>query len=113
MSIALSFVSLRKSPGLRCAHYVRAPTLRKLSWQALNQRALATAASSETVPYRKQLKDEAKHRRLAGNAEHEAVKRAKDDRAKEWELTVGIEVHAQLNTERKLFSSTLSLSHYS
>lgn len=23
-----------------------------------------------------------------------------------WELTVGIEVHAQLNTERKLFSST-------
>lgn len=106
MSIALPFASLRKGLGPRCAQYVGVSTIQKhLSWLALDWRAVATAASPETVPYRKQLKDEAKQRRLAGNAEHGAVKKAEDEKAKHWELTVGIEVHAQLNTERKLFSS--------
>lgn len=106
MSIALPLVSLNKSLGPRCVQYVRVPTLRKLvSWPALDQRAIATVASPETIPHRKQLKDEAKQRRLAGNAEHDEARKAKEERAKRWELTVGIEVHAQLNTERKLFSS--------
>jgi len=106
MSIALPFTSLRKSLGPRCAQYVRVPTIQKLlSWPALDQRALATAASPETIPYRKQLKDEARQRRLSGDAEHGAVKKTREEKAKHWELTVGIEVHAQLNTDRKLFSS--------
>lgn len=106
MSIALPFTSLRKSLGPRCAQYVRVPTIQKLlSWPALDQRALATAASPETNPHRKQLKDEARQRRLSGDAEHGAVKKTREEKAKHWELTVGIEVHAQLNTERKLFSS--------
>ncbi|KAG5287478.1 mitochondrial cytochrome c oxidase assembly factor [Histoplasma capsulatum G186AR] len=56
-------------------------------------------SSSEYVPLRKQLKDEAKSKRAAmrkGGApppEHE-----------DWELTVGIEIHAQLDTDAKLFS---------
>jgi len=51
------------------------------------------------------VKDEARQRRLSGDAEHGAVKKTREEKAKHWELTVGIEVHAQLNTERKLFSS--------
>lgn len=106
MSIALPLVSLRKSLGPHSVQYVRVPVFRKLlSWPVSIQRAIATAASPETVPHRKQLKDEAKQRRLAGNAEHDEAKKVREERAKKWELTVGIEVHAQLNTERKLFSS--------
>ncbi len=36
-------------------------------------------------------------------------RKAKDSSADRWELTVGIEIHAQLNTERKLFSSSYAV----
>lgn len=54
------------------------------------------------VPLRKQLKDQAKALKAAGKK-----KKAKADNqtVPGWELTVGIEIHAQLNTPRKLFSS--------
>lgn len=54
------------------------------------------------VPLRKQLKDQAKALKAAGKK-----KKAKADNqtVPGWELTVGIEIHAQLNTSRKLFSS--------
>lgn len=54
------------------------------------------------VPLRKQLKDQAKALRAAGKK-----KKAKTDNqtVPGWELTVGIEIHAQLNSPRKLFSS--------
>ena len=69
---------------------------------------LHTAASNETViPFRKQQKEEAKARRATaklGAKGHGSEDRSHADR---WELTVGLEVHAQLNTERKLFSSQL------
>jgi len=57
------------------------------------------------TPFRKQLKDEAKKRKAEG-----VGKKTREDNQKleEWELTVGIEIHAQLNTERKLFSSAAS-----
>ena len=60
--------------------------------------------AASTAPFRKQLKDEERARR----AEIVAVDRTttRNNRSGSWELTVGIEVHAQLNTERKLFSST-------
>lgn len=51
------------------------------------------------VPLRKQLKDELKRRKSTG--EH---KRAGLESLDDWELTVGIEIHAQLNTANKLFS---------
>lgn len=59
----------------------------------------------ESVPFRKQLKDEVKKLRAAGR---KASRDTGSDRARgldRWELTVGIEIHAQLNTDRKLFSS--------
>lgn len=57
----------------------------------------------ENIPLRKQLKDEAKTKRIAGpdRASNSAIE---DHKLKDWELTVGIEIHAQLNTARKLFS---------
>ncbi|KAK2802771.1 hypothetical protein FQN51_004299 [Onygenales sp. PD_10] len=60
----------------------------------------ATTESPAYVPFRKQLKDEAKAKR--------AAKRDSDDmpaaKHEGWELTVGIEIHAQLDTDAKLFS---------
>lgn len=56
------------------------------------------------MPLRKQLKDEAKAKRLAkgkGNGQDKVTAA----RHNGWELTVGIEVHAQLDTDAKLFSS--------
>jgi aspartyl-tRNA(Asn)/glutamyl-tRNA(Gln) amidotransferase subunit B len=61
--------------------------------------------SAATIPFRKQLKDEAKKRK----AEESGKKsKAGNQKLNGWELTVGIEIHAQLNTERKLFSSATS-----
>ncbi|EKD17691.1 uncharacterized protein L3040_003572 [Drepanopeziza brunnea f. sp. 'multigermtubi'] len=56
------------------------------------------------VAFRKQLKDEARKRKADGGKKSDKHNQSLD----EWELTVGIEIHAQLNTERKLFSSAAS-----
>jgi aspartyl-tRNA(Asn)/glutamyl-tRNA(Gln) amidotransferase subunit B len=64
-----------------------------------------SALPETTIPFRKQLKDEAKKRKVEGTG-----KKSKQDNQKldDWELTVGIEIHAQLNTARKLFSAASS-----
>ncbi|ORY68322.1 PET112 family protein [Pseudomassariella vexata] len=54
------------------------------------------------VPLRKQLKDEAKKAKASGKKKTKNVDNQVVDG---WELTVGIEIHAQLNTARKLFSA--------
>ncbi|KAL2261114.1 hypothetical protein VTK26DRAFT_4690 [Humicola hyalothermophila] len=53
------------------------------------------------VPLRKQLKDQAKALKASGKKKK---KNADNQTVPGWELTVGIEIHAQLNTARKLFS---------
>ncbi|KAI9369359.1 GatB/GatE catalytic domain-containing protein [Aspergillus egyptiacus] len=65
----------------------------------------ASADSQETVPLRKQLKQDAKavKARKRERREQEEASRQK------WELTVGVEIHAQLNTESKLFSRASTL----
>ncbi|KAG6012546.1 hypothetical protein E4U43_007733 [Claviceps pusilla] len=62
--------------------------------------ALAAKTKESIVPLRKQLKEEAKL------AKKQATKKSNRDSqtVDGWELTVGIEIHAQLNTSRKLFS---------
>lgn len=64
-----------------------------------------SADPDTTIPFRKHLKDEAKIRKAEA-----APKKLKENNQEleDWELTVGIEIHAQLNTERKLFSSATS-----
>ena len=68
-------------------------------------RAVQTNATPDTpVSYRKQLKDEKAARRAAGgNPDAKGGKTEQDLIG--WELTVGLEIHAQLQTEHKLFSS--------
>lgn len=57
----------------------------------------------EKIPLRKQLKDEAKTKRTA-ESDRAPILTTEDQKLKDWELTIGIEIHAQLNTARKLFS---------
>src|ERR1039457_4940063 len=86
----------RRSPRCWCPH-------RYHSTQASS--TLEDIIPETTIPFRKQLKDEAKKRKVGGSRQ----KSKKDNQKLEnWELTVGIEIHAQLNTERKLFSAAAS-----
>ncbi|KAI0475664.1 GatB/GatE catalytic domain-containing protein [Xylariaceae sp. FL0804] len=53
------------------------------------------------VPLRKRLKEEAQRQKAAGKKKK---RNANNQVVEGWELTVGIEIHAQLNTAAKLFS---------
>ncbi|KAI4733056.1 hypothetical protein E4T50_16389 [Aureobasidium sp. EXF-12298] len=64
-----------------------------------------TAKTADTaVPLRKQLKEEAKQRKKSAKAAGKGNNEA-NPLLDKWELTVGIEVHAELNTAHKLFST--------
>lgn len=74
-------------------------------------RSLQTeAAQNNHVPFRKQLKVEAKRKREAQRLDaergknHDVGGKSNGSKSRNWKLTVGLEIHAQLNTERKLFS---------
>ncbi|KAI4278608.1 MAG: hypothetical protein L6R38_005202 [Xanthoria sp. 2 TBL-2021] len=69
-----------------------------------NRRLLQTQASADNIPIRKQLKDEAKQRKDVARGTAPSEFAIDDAKLATWELTVGLEIHAQLNTERKLFS---------
>lgn len=79
----------------------------------LKSRAISTTSSAahqiETVPLRKHLKDEAKKKRAEARTNASSGEKhgkiSHDPRLEKWELTVGIEIHAELNTACKLFSS--------
>ena len=105
MSIATSGIRLRPNPAQLLSRLLIQPLP---SWRIVQQvpRGLGTATSSDNdLPYRKQLKEEAKRRRAAKDPSNEKTAE-KIARSEKWELTVGLEIHAQLNTERKLFSRT-------
>lgn len=59
------------------------------------------------TPLRKQLKQAAKSAKVSRSPQ---VSKSHDI-LNDWELTVGIEIHAQLNTARKLFSCTCYVSY--
>lgn len=67
---------------------------------------LQSEAPADRVPLRKQLKQEAKTLK----AQKRQRKEIEEASRQEWELTVGVEIHAQLDTEAKLFSRMTSLS---
>ncbi|KAK1976251.1 PET112 family protein [Colletotrichum cereale] len=64
--------------------------------------AAATHAEAPPVPLRKKLKEEKKQ--LKKEARNQKQFKGSNQAVEGWELTVGIEIHAQLNTARKLFS---------
>ncbi|KAK4497671.1 hypothetical protein PRZ48_010324 [Zasmidium cellare] len=70
----------------------------------IRSRGLSTQppVQQEAVPLRKHLKEEAKKKK-AQNKSNGKVKASEE--ISKWELTVGIEIHAELNTACKLFSS--------
>ncbi|KAI1979402.1 hypothetical protein LOZ53_000708 [Ophidiomyces ophidiicola] len=107
-ALSLSLSRAQRPPPRLFRH---APTTHCLAGRSLPTRALSTdthtnneEAAGVIVPLRKELKEKAraKKRRAAVEELHEA-----DDDG-EWELTVGIEVHAQLDTDAKLFSGASS-----
>ncbi|KAF2160586.1 hypothetical protein M409DRAFT_28972 [Zasmidium cellare ATCC 36951] len=70
----------------------------------LRRRGLSTAPSAqpEAVPLRKHLKEEAKKKKAQNKSNGKVQEHSEPSK---WELTVGIEIHAELNTACKLFSS--------
>ncbi|KAF5136883.1 Glutamyl-tRNA(Gln) amidotransferase subunit B, mitochondrial [Metarhizium anisopliae] len=80
---------------------LRSPTPLSGHFRAASTIEKPTASSNESVvPFRKQLKEEAKLAKKQGKKKSKGDYQTVDG----WELTVGIEIHAQLNTARKLFS---------
>ena len=68
--------------------------------------ACTTRSEQDSTALRKHLKDAAKVKKADLNRSKSSSLEAAIKAAR-WELTVGIEIHAQLNTPRKLFSSML------
>lgn len=64
----------------------------------------APTPPAQPVPLRKQLREEAKQAKKQGKKKSKGDSQTVDG----WELTVGIEIHAQLNTSRKLFSPAVT-----
>lgn len=58
------------------------------------------SSSADRVPLRKQLKQEAKALKAQKKQRRESEEASRQD----WELTVGVEIHAQLDAGAKLFS---------
>ncbi|TKA26996.1 hypothetical protein B0A50_05187 [Salinomyces thailandicus] len=76
-------------------------------WLHSRNLTTATPRAQETVPLRKHLKDEAKRKKAEAKINNAVApkKHQLDPRLARWELTVGIEIHAELNTTSKLFSA--------
>jgi aspartyl-tRNA(Asn)/glutamyl-tRNA(Gln) amidotransferase subunit B len=75
-----------------------------LNTSARNLHITSQQTAQDDTPFRKALKDAAKQQKKASKGAKKSLKAA-DPRLEKWELTVGIEIHAELNTARKLFSS--------
>ena len=68
-----------------------------------NASTTSSSATAEPVPLRKQIKEEIKRRKASKRTQPTT---ASQESLEDWELTIGIEIHAQLNTSQKLFSSS-------
>ncbi|KAL1595154.1 hypothetical protein SLS60_009842 [Paraconiothyrium brasiliense] len=69
--------------------------------------AISLSPSTDDAPFRKALKEAAKKKKKDDRAASGSLRKSskpRDPRLDKWELTVGIEIHAELNTARKLFS---------
>ncbi|KAL9636522.1 MAG: hypothetical protein Q9204_002227 [Flavoplaca sp. TL-2023a] len=78
---------------------------RSARWRLLQTQA---HAATDNIPFRKQFKDEAKQRKHVARGTVPVEAGIVDEKLAIWELTVGLEIHAQLNTDRKLFSDALT-----
>ncbi|KAK4614901.1 Glutamyl-tRNA(Gln) amidotransferase subunit B, mitochondrial [Fulvia fulva] len=111
-AMTLPFARTAQLASLRCLNTAARPAVRLprpcivAKW--LQCRGLSTTplVRQETVPLRRHLKDEAKRKKAEAKSNVNATKKSKlNPRLEKWELTVGVEIHAELNTACKLFSS--------
>jgi aspartyl-tRNA(Asn)/glutamyl-tRNA(Gln) amidotransferase subunit B len=104
-----SHVSSRLIRQIGCSGHASQRELRYCCRNAIvsQSRALQGEATPArpTEPIRKQLRYEAKQKRLAAKSSPLEFSRSVSATEGKWELTVGIEVHAELDTGRKLFST--------
>ncbi|KAG9838367.1 hypothetical protein KCU98_g10184, partial [Aureobasidium melanogenum] len=95
-----------------CLYHVRQPRLnlqagvhiRRQQFSRTAYQHQGAKAAGAAVPLRKQLKEEAKQRKKSAKAAGKGGNEV-NTLLDKWELTVGIEVHAELNTAHKLFST--------
>lgn len=108
MSIAVPGHAASRSTLGRLTSYGRYAVASGYNHQApRSARLLQTQSSTaDNVPLRKQLKAEAKKKKSNKKAidVSDTINPIDDARLHNWELTVGLEIHAQLNTKQKLFS---------
>lgn len=90
---------LRQAKGLPLASR-RLPS----RFQTRSLQSASQPPAQDDTPFRKALKDAAKQQKKASKGSNKS-KKPVDARLQKWELTVGIEIHAELNTARKLFST--------
>jgi aspartyl-tRNA(Asn)/glutamyl-tRNA(Gln) amidotransferase subunit B len=109
---ALAVVSRRNYICQSCLRRARKPPLAPTTTRNVQSiRALQTDSNpppNTDAPFRKALKDATKQKKKedrAASASYKGPWKEQDVRLQKWELTVGIEIHAELNTARKLFSS--------
>ncbi|KAL3453575.1 Glutamyl-tRNA amidotransferase subunit B, mitochondrial [Aspergillus insuetus] len=76
------------------------PTPQLPSYTPIRNLQTAPTDAQDRIPLRKQLKQDAK----AAKAQKRQRRELEEASREKWELTVGVEIHAQLNTEAKLFS---------
>jgi aspartyl-tRNA(Asn)/glutamyl-tRNA(Gln) amidotransferase subunit B len=88
-----------------CWPTAQSPSTKRYHGTQVPDTSTPSVVPETTIPFRKQLKDEARKRKAEGSGKKSKQNNQKLDR---WELTVGIEIHAQLNTPRKLFSAASS-----
>jgi aspartyl-tRNA(Asn)/glutamyl-tRNA(Gln) amidotransferase subunit B len=106
---AVAVVSKRPYICQACLRRAQSPPLSLSLWTPhTSLRGLQTDGPAKTpggTPFRKALKDAAKEQKKNKRDGSELVPNSSNDpRLEKWELTVGIEIHAELNTARKLFS---------
>jgi len=104
-------LSARRSlPVLPCREPSVRPLVSRHVFPPLRTFHSFQAPSDEAhAPLRKQLKQAAKWAKSAKAPGSSPLSNSYDT-LNDWELTVGIEIHAQLNTARKLFSCTCCMS---
>ncbi|KAM5473032.1 hypothetical protein MauCBS54593_002745 [Microsporum audouinii] len=109
--LRLALSPLAAAPVTATGRQTRGKTAPRRSLSTQQTQSSASSSSSSRnhldgdgrafVPLRKQLKDESKAKRLTGRGKRS---KSASSQVEGWELTVGIEVHAQLDTDSKLFS---------
>jgi len=102
MSTVIRHVNTYIRPSISKIFLAACSARNALPFRKITTSSFAGKVETNVIPPRKRLKDEAKLRKQEKQSQKGTQK---DDLDANWELTVGIEIHARLNTTSKLFSA--------